>query len=101
MNTDGKTLARFPHRSSNVRFLRGDEMYNNGYNNRPMSVGDWFVTLLILAIPIVNIIMYIVWAVSSTGNVNRRNFCRASILWVPGSSRAELSFHFVSANAVA
>lgn len=51
------------------------------HDSRPLSVGDWFVTILILAIPIVNIVMYFVWALSSTGNVSRRNFCRASLLW--------------------
>ena len=46
-----------------------------------MTTGDWFVTLLILALPLVNIIMYLVWAFSSTGNLNRRNYCRAVLLW--------------------
>jgi len=49
---------------------------------RPMTVGDWFVTILILAIPIVNLIMYLVWAFSSTGNINRKNFCIASLIWM-------------------
>lgn len=55
--------------------------YSQYGDNKPMSVGDWFFTILILAIPFVNIIMYIVWAMGGTSNVNRRNFCRASILW--------------------
>ena len=50
-------------------------------DTKPMSVGDWFITLLVLAIRIVNIIMYLVWALSSSGNVNRKNFCMASLLW--------------------
>ncbi|MDR1066237.1 MAG: hypothetical protein LBL35_02215 [Clostridiales bacterium] len=45
-----------------------------------MGFGDWLITLIILAIPCVNIIMLIVWAVSGSGNVNRRNFCRASLV---------------------
>jgi hypothetical protein len=48
---------------------------------RPLTVGDWMVTLLILALPLVNIIMLLVWAFSSGGNLNRRNYCRASLLW--------------------
>ena len=39
------------------------------------------LTLLVLAIPLVNLVMYLVWALSGAGNVNRRNFCRASIYW--------------------
>jgi len=46
-----------------------------------MTIGDWMFTLLILAIPIVNIIMYLVWALGSSGNVNRKTFCQASLLW--------------------
>lgn len=51
-------------------------------NEKPMSVGDWFVTILILAIPIVNIIMYLVWAFSSGTNLNKKNFCKATLLWM-------------------
>jgi len=56
--------------------------YTERDNAQPMTIGDWFITLLVLAIPVVNIIMYLVWACGSSGNVNRKNFCTASILWV-------------------
>jgi small neutral amino acid transporter SnatA (MarC family) len=53
----------------------------NNNDSRIMTVGDWMITLLVLALPLVNIIMYIVWALDNNGNLNRRNFCRASLLW--------------------
>ena len=56
-------------------------MENQYTNTRTMTVGDWMLTLLVLAIPIVNLVMYLVWALSGSGNLNRRNFCRASIYW--------------------
>ena len=56
-------------------------MANEQADARPMTVGDWMLTLLVLAIPLVNFVMYVVWALSGTGNVNRRNFCRATIYW--------------------
>ncbi|HIJ52945.1 MAG TPA: hypothetical protein HPP66_07285 [Planctomycetes bacterium] len=56
-------------------------MVNENADTRPMAVGGWMLTLLVLAIPFVNLVMYLVWALSGTGNVNRRNFCRASIYW--------------------
>ena len=40
------------------------------YNERPMTTGDWFITILLLAIPLVNIILFIVWA-CGVGNRNR------------------------------
>ncbi len=54
--------------------------YTEQQNSKPMTVGDWFVTLLVLAVPVVNVIMYLVWACGSSGNLNRKNFCVASIL---------------------
>jgi hypothetical protein len=51
------------------------------YNDSPMSTGAWFLTLLVLAIPLLNLIMYIVWA-CGVGNRSRVTFCRATILWV-------------------
>lgn len=45
-----------------------------------MSVMQWVGVILILGIPIVNIIMYFIWAFSSTTNENLRNFCKATLL---------------------
>ena len=56
-------------------------MENEYTDTRPMSVGEWMLTILILAIPLVNIIMYLVWAFSGTGNINRRHYCRAVVYW--------------------
>jgi len=50
--------------------------------NFPPSVSDWFVTLLITFIPIVNVIMYFVWAFSDSTNHSKRNFSKAALLWL-------------------
>jgi len=48
-----------------------------------MSVGDWIGTFILMAIPIINVILVLVWALSSTVNRNRRNYAIAIILiWV-------------------
>lgn len=70
-----------------------DYNYNNTYNNggnmsapqptmdtSPMSMGDWVLTILASFIPCVGMILYIVWAFSKKGNVNRRNYCRANLI---------------------
>jgi hypothetical protein len=49
---------------------------------KPLTTGEWFVTLLILALPIVGLVMYFVWGFGTTGNVGRRNFCRAALIWL-------------------
>jgi Na+/H+-dicarboxylate symporter len=53
----------------------------NNCEHRLMTVGDWMITLLVLSLPLVNIVMLLVWAFSSGGNANRRNYCRATLLW--------------------
>lgn len=45
-----------------------------------LSMGSWVGTLLLMFIPLVNIILLIVWAVSNTENPNRRNFARAYLI---------------------
>lgn len=48
-------------------------------NKDVMGIGEWLITLIVLAIPCVNIIMYFVWAFGN-GNENRKNFCRAGLI---------------------
>ncbi|MFV0363993.1 MAG: hypothetical protein ACK5LL_13050 [Suipraeoptans sp.] len=55
---------------------------NQGADESPMTVKDWIITLLIFCIPCVNIVMYFVWAFGKTGNVSRRNYCRAQLIFV-------------------
>lgn len=61
----------------------------NGYPNQPinmddptpMTIGQWLLTIIVLAIPCVGLIMYFVWAFG-TGNLNRKNYCRACLIIV-------------------
>ena len=48
-------------------------------NKDVLGMGEWLITLIVLAIPCVNIIMYFVWAFGN-GNENRKNFCRAGLI---------------------
>ena len=67
--------------------------YNNNYNNQnnyqmppkqldpsPLSTGEWILTLIVGIIPCVGLILYIIWAFSNSGSLNRRNYCRASLI---------------------
>ena len=53
---------------------------NEQLDSSPMDLKDWILTLIVLLIPCVGIVMYFVWAFSSNGNINRRNFCRAQLI---------------------
>jgi cell division protein FtsW (lipid II flippase) len=48
----------------------------------PMSVKDWFLTMLITYIPLVGLVMLFVWAFDSNTNLNKKNFAKASLLWM-------------------
>ncbi len=52
------------------------------YDTTPMTVGDWLITIILLGIPVVGIIMLLYWSLSSTGNLNRRNYCLATLVLV-------------------
>ncbi len=47
----------------------------------PLTVGDYFVMLLISLIPVVNLIMLLVWGFGNS-NLNRRNYARAQLIFV-------------------
>jgi len=47
-----------------------------------MSTKDLFITLLITYIPLVGLIMLLVWAFDSSTNLNKKNFAKASLIWV-------------------
>lgn len=46
-----------------------------------MSLGDWIITLIVLAIPVVGFIMMLVWGFSSGTNPNKANYCKAVLIF--------------------
>lgn len=50
-------------------------------DTRPLTLGEWMLTLLVLAIPLVNLFAYLYWALADGVNLNRKRFSQASILW--------------------
>ncbi len=47
----------------------------------PVSVRDWFLILLVLSIPFLNWILILSWAFAPETNINKKNFCKAALLW--------------------
>jgi heme/copper-type cytochrome/quinol oxidase subunit 2 len=52
------------------------------YLRKPLTVGEWFIMMLVTAIPVVGIVMLFVWAFSENTNVNKANWAKASLLWL-------------------
>ena len=46
-----------------------------------MSVGEWMVTMLVTAIPIIGFIMLFVWAFGDGSNPNKKSWARASLMF--------------------
>lgn len=58
-----------------------------------MTVMEWIITMLIMAIPIVNLVMLFIWGF---GNPDpRRNFARASLIWMAISLGLIILFYAV------
>lgn len=51
-------------------------------NNAPVSVGEWMLTLFLTFIPLVNLIMLLVWAFSSSTSPSKANWAKAALLWM-------------------
>ena len=51
-------------------------------NQQPMSVKDWLITLLIMAIPLVGFIMLFVYAFGNNENVNKQNWAKAQLIFI-------------------
>lgn len=45
-----------------------------------MSTGQWLLTTFLLTLPCVGLILAFVWAFGNE-NVNRKNYCRAWLIW--------------------
>ena len=56
--------------------------YPQQREGRITSVGEWFLIILVLSIPLVNLIMLLVWAFSNDGHESRANFCKAALIWM-------------------
>ena len=80
--------------NQNYQYSYGNNEYQpNGHDNQNgsnqynqpdksvMSMGDWLITLLALLIPCAGIILYFVWAFGKNENENRKNYCRAYLIY--------------------
>lgn len=50
--------------------------------NQVISVGEWFLILLVVTIPLVNLIVLIIWAFGGSTNLNKVNFAKANLIWL-------------------
>ena len=52
-----------------------------GRITQEVSVGEWIVTILITAIPLVGLIMLFVWAFGDGAQQSKKNWAIATLIW--------------------
>lgn len=66
-----------------MQYEESKHSYSASYGDSAvMTTSEWFWTTFLLGIPLVNIVLLLVWGFGSSGNLNRRNYCRASMIWI-------------------
>ena len=53
---------------------------NDMQQYNPMSIGDWIITSLIVAIPIVGFVMLFVWGFGSNTQPSKANWAKATLI---------------------
>ena len=48
----------------------------------PLTVGDWIITSIILAIPIIGFVMLFVWGFGSNTQPSKANWAKASLIMI-------------------
>ncbi|HIX03847.1 MAG TPA: hypothetical protein H9863_07005 [Candidatus Odoribacter faecigallinarum] len=54
----------------------------NTRNHSVVTVGDWILTMILMLIPIVNFIMLLVWAFSSSTPASKSNWAKATLIFM-------------------
>jgi len=49
---------------------------------KPVSLGEWMITMLLCAIPIVNLVMLFMWGFGSDTQPSKANWAKASLIWI-------------------
>lgn len=69
--------------NSQTNYTTSTQSVESGFDTTPMEMKDWVLTILAAFIPCCgNLIIYCIWAFGKTGNLNRRNFCRAGLILI-------------------
>ena len=48
--------------------------------NKPVSIGEWIITFIILGIPLLNVIMLIVWALGESTHPSKKSYAQAILI---------------------
>lgn len=58
-----------------------DQQIISGSNYKPMTVGDWIITFIIQAIPLIGLIMLFVWAFGDGTHPSKKTWAQALLIF--------------------
>ena len=64
-----------------TRDLRQQVANYKNAGGKPVSVGNWMLTIFLMAIPLINIVLLFVWAFGGNTEPNKSNWAIACLLW--------------------
>ena len=47
---------------------------------KPVSVGNWIITFIVMGIPVINVIMLIIWALGGTPHQSKKTWAQAAFV---------------------
>jgi hypothetical protein len=59
----------------------GGKMDQLSGNYKPMTIGEWMVTILISVLPLIGIIMLFVWAFGDGAHPSKKSWAAATLIW--------------------
>lgn len=71
----------YSYNNTDYNYSQPQNYNQQGNDNEVMSVGEWLLTILATIIPCVGLVLYLVWAFGKNGNANRRNYCKAWLIY--------------------
>ena len=51
-------------------------------NYKPVTIGNWMLTYLLMGIPVINIILLFAWAFGDNTPISKANWAKASLIWM-------------------
>ncbi len=65
-----------------VEIMENQHNLSATHEQEVISIGDWMITILIAAIPIVGFIMLFVWSFGGGAHPSKSNWAKATLLWL-------------------
>ncbi|OQX29594.1 MAG: hypothetical protein B0D92_02855 [Spirochaeta sp. LUC14_002_19_P3] len=57
-------------------------MENGNKSSEVIGIGEWLIVMLLSVIPVVNIIMWLVWAFGGGTHPSKANWAKAQFIWI-------------------